>query len=254
MLTLPISLPAGALLDHEGDMLAQALTGTGAHWFAAQPELMDGGMGSPVTRWQPAVGNRSAKPCDANTGNGAQSLHRNLPVMAFSTGVNGGFVAPNVASTAACFTLAVIYAAPVEEARTLATLSLGSGDDRNIFFLSQAEGMLVAKDRSGGISAELACGPLDARFHLVIASWDGDRLILTHDESRAESRGSLALSNTVVELFIGCRGHRKGLTKLLGAGLIGDVIFWPDQALLSARHPADPSQLAALLTYFRWHY
>lgn len=254
MLTLPFSLPAGALLDHEGDMLAQALTGTAAHWFAAEPELMDGGMGSPVTRWQPAVGERHAKPCEANAGQGAQGLHRNLPVMAFSTGVNGGFVATGVATAATCFTLAVIYAAPVEEARTLATLSLGSGEDRNIFFLSQSEGMLVAKDRSGGISAELPCGPRDDRFHLVIASWDGDRLILAHDDNRAESRGSLALSDTAVDLFIGCRGHRKGLTKLLGAGLIGDVIFWPDQALLSARHPADPSQLAALHTYFRWHY
>lgn len=254
MLTLPMSLPAGALLDHEGDMLAQALTGTGAHWFAAQPELVDGGMGNPVTRWQPAVGNRSAKPCDANTGNGAQSLHCDLPVMAFSTGVNGGFVATGVAATANRFTLALIYAAPVEEARTLATLSLGSGEDRNIFFLSQTDGMLVAKDRGGGISAELPCGPRDARFHLVIASWDGDSLILTQDESRAEGRGSLALSDTAVDLFIGCRGHRKGLTKLLGAGLIGDVIFWPDQALLSARHPADPAHLAALLAYFRWHY
>ncbi len=254
MLTLPFSLPHGVLLDHEGDVLAQVLTGTGAHWFAALPELIDGGMGHPVTRWRPAVGIRPAIPCEANSGKGALALHHNLPVMKFSTGVNGGFVATDVATRVTRFTLAVIYAAPAGDARTLATLSFGTGEERNIFFLSHAEGVLVAKDRSGGIEAELACRLGEERFHLAMASWDGNRLVLTQDDHRIEGRGTLALSETPADLFVGCRGHRRGLTKALGAGLIGDVILWPDQALLSPDSPAGPAQIAALGSYFRWRY
>ncbi|MCX8509860.1 MAG: hypothetical protein ORN49_13455 [Rhodobacteraceae bacterium] len=254
MLTLPDMLPSGALLGQEEDALVQALSASGAHWFSPLAEFMDGGADQPVTGLRPLLGYSKARPCDANSGRGAAGIHLGLPVLTFTTGVNGGFIAPAVAPNAERFTLAVVYAAPEEDARTLATLSFGQGESRNIFFLSHSEGLLVAKDREGGISAELPCPSRDGRFHLAIASWDGERLVLMQGESRAESRGTLALAGHAVDLFIGCRGHRKGLIKLLGAGLIADVFFWPDQALLSTYHMADPHHLPALQSYFRWHY
>ena len=253
MIQLPQPLPDGVLLGHENEDLRLALAATGAHWLAPRPGLHMGKSGA-ITGWSMKAGGDTALPAAANSGQSAIALHRDHPALALQTEVNGGFVVHEVAANAARFTLAVIYAAPHADARTLASLRIGPAETANLLFLSHADGVLTAKDRSGGVAVDL---PLPARqdhFRLVIASWDRTRLILQTGAAQAESRGRIVGAEGPVDLFIGCRGHRKGLTKTLGNALIGDVFFWPDCSLLAPRDAADQAQLAALHSYVRWHY
>jgi len=253
MIILPDTLPEGALLGQESQALEQALGQVGGHWFAPRPALQRGAPGA-ITGWAMKAGGQSAVTAAANAGQSALCTHLGHPALALQTEVNGGFVAHEVATDAACFTLALVYAAPQAEARTLASLRIGPADTANLFFISHADGVLTAKDRGGGVAVDM---PLPARqpgFRLVIASWDRGRLILQTGGIRVESRGKIDGAEGPVDLFIGCRGHRKGLAKTLGNALIGDVFFWPDRSLLSPRDPVDQTQMAALSSYVRWHY
>lgn len=253
MITIPEPLPDGVLLGQESQALEQALGQAGGHWFAPRPALQRGPAGA-ISGWAMKAGGQSAVTAAANAGQSALCTHQGHPALALQTEVNGGFVAHEVAQDAARFTLAVVYAAPQAEARTLASLRIGPADTANLFFLSHTDGMLTAKDRSGGVSVDM---PLPARqhaFRLAIASWDRSKLTLQTGGVRVESRGKIDGADGPVDLFIGCRGHRKGLAKTLGNALIGDVFFWPDRSLLSPRDDTDRAQMAALSSYVRWHY
>lgn len=253
MLTLDQSLPSGALLGDETETFRDRLAEAGAFWLAARPvqARIEAGV---VTAWAPMAGTRSAVPAAANAGRSETADHCGHPVLQLRTEVNGGFVVPDIAPEADRFTLAVIYAAPEAEARTLLSLRLGPADSANLFFLSHTDGLLVAKDRAGGVGVELPLPNRQPDFRLVIVSWDKTRLLLKTGSIQAESRGKLDGVQGPVDLFIGCRGHRKGLTKTLGNARIADVVFWPGRALLAPRGVEDADQMAALQSYARWQY
>lgn len=253
MLSLSESLPSGALLGQETERFRDLLAAAGGWWLAARPAQAHAEEGA-VTAWAPMAGARSAIPAAANAGTSEAGHHAGHPVMHLRTEVNGGFVVPDIASDAERFTLAVVYAAPEAEARTLLSLRLGPADAANLFFLSHTDGMLVAKDRAGGVSADIALPNRQPGFRLVIASWDKTRLLLKTGSILAESRGKLDGVQGPVDLFIGSRGHRKGLARTLGNARIADVIFWPGRALLAPRASGDAEQMAGLLSYVRWQY
>jgi hypothetical protein len=68
-----------------------------------------------------------------------------------------------------------------------------------------------------------------------------------------EARGEIGAFSGAAELFIGCRNHRGGLGKTLGAHETSDVFFWPDQMLLAPSDTAEAASLNALRSYWRWN-
>lgn len=253
VLTIGCDLPPGVLLGAETAAFAAALAPAGAHWLSARPAqgLIEG---DEVTGWALVAGGRSAIPAHSNAGRNAIGTWRGHSVIALQTGRNGGFVVPDIVDEAGRFSLAVIYAAPDGDARTLGSLTLGPEGSENLFFLSHSEGTLVAKDRAGGVTAEIPVAGPQEDFRLAITSWDGARLLLSTGGAMAEARGTMAGAEGPVSLFVGCRGHRRGLQKTLGAARIAEVIFWPGRALLAPRGPDDHEQRAAVERYFRWQY
>ncbi|MBS0572089.1 MAG: hypothetical protein JSS08_02380 [Proteobacteria bacterium] len=253
MLSLTETLPPGALLGHETERFRDLLSAAGGWWLAARPAQAHA-EGGAVAAWAPMAGARTAIPAAANAGTSEAGRHAGHPVIHLRTEVNGGFVVPDIAPDAERFTLAVVYAAPEAEARTLLSLRLGPADAANLFFLSHTDGMLVAKDRAGGVGTDIALPNRLPDFRLAIVSWDRTRLLLKTGSILVESRGKLDGVQGPVDLFIGCRGHRKGLTKTLGNARIADVVWWPGRALLAPRGAGDAEQMAALLSYVRWQY
>jgi hypothetical protein len=253
VLTLPTRLPPGALLDQEGERLRPVLAESGALWLSAGADwarVEDGRL----TGWAARAGGRSAVPAAANTGGSTMTDWHGHPALSFAEGVNGGMTVPEAATDAETFTLALIYAAPAQPARTMLSLLLGPSDAANLLFLSHLDGVLTARDRSGGVAVELFFPDRTDRFRLVLLSWDAGRMTMRAGGRETQATGRLSGDKGPVDLFIGCRGARRGLGKTLGAGLIGDVIFWPGRALLSSDAEGDRAQLAALESYARWTY
>jgi hypothetical protein len=132
-------------------------------------------------------------------------------------------------------------------------VSIGAKDGDNILFLNEADGVMVAKDRSGGIEVECEAPENDGGRALVLMSLEPSRLRLRLGQGPVmETRGSVEGLEGEAELFIGCRNHRSGLQKTLGDLEISDVIFWPSGAVLAAPGMAETGQFAAVAEFWRW--
>jgi hypothetical protein len=247
MLHLSRSLPPAILIGGEGAALAETLVPMAAVWFAARPEsVVRAEMG--MIGWC-AQNGALAGPIPPNQGN--SRFTATAPAgFDFETGVHCGLCLPQVAPSAARFTVAMRYSAAESDPRTL--LSVNTGQANNMIFLSEADGLLTAKDRGNGISAELRAPLRGAEPHLAVVSFTGRSLILSLDGRGTTVEGRAAGMDLPADLFIGCRSTRSGLHKTLGAARIHDVIFWPDRALLHSDAPADHACRQALDRYHRW--
>lgn len=244
MLTLAHHLPLACLIGGEGDALAAAMAASGAAWFAADPDhvLVDG---DDIIGWRGRVGGAVLRPNAPNQGGAQFSL--NPMGFLLRTGVHCGFTLAGAAPNLACFTAAVIFSAPEDDIRTLFALNTGASND--MIFLSQADGQIFAKDRSGAVEAALPAPARSPVWRMAIVSYTGRALHLWADGAQALGQGVAQGMQGAGDLFVGCRSNRAGLAKTLGAGVIRDVMFWPDRALLA--EGASPDS-AALQRYFRW--
>ncbi|SEO08031.1 hypothetical protein SAMN04490248_101273 [Salinihabitans flavidus] len=234
---LDLELPEGALLRWEP--VAEPVPGAehpntyGAVWYAARGEAIarDGGA---VIGWTPENGlGIPAVPVTANAGGGLSDGGG----LRFEREVNAGLVAENALVDARHFTVAVRFESPEHEARTLVTLNPGAHD--NYLFLSEKEGTLIWEDEDATAGVRM---PSRAGAQWVAASYALGALSL----SRADEGGdfedvqsgpaSLSLAAAMAgasDLFIGCRSHRKGIVKTLGASVIHDILFWIDADCLA---------------------
>lgn len=254
MLQLSGDLPAGALLGSEAGRLADRLRAGGAVWFSAragQVRLDGNGAEAPVTEWHSMCGTHIARPSRPNSGNGRFVTGWPSPAMQFRQKLNCGYAVADVAPDARAFTVAVIYSSFARDGRTLVSIGTNEGD--NILFLNEADGVLVAKDRSGGIEIECEAPENDNGRALVLMSLEPSRLRLRLGQGPVvETRGSVEGLAGAAELFIGCRNHRSGLQKTLGDLQISDVIFWPSGTVLAAPGMTETDQSAAVSEFWRW--
>ena len=247
MLTLTQALPPGALIGAEGAALAAALPATSARWFRAdaQSVLREG---DSICGWQDTGATHRAIPTEPNTAN---SRFDPVPPAAYlcETGTHCGFVLETPFRDGRCFTVAVIYSSPRDEAKTL--LSVSTGQTNNLIFLSESEGRLAAKDRDSSVEVELPLRPT-AKPRLAILAFNGRDLRLWADGATTTATGRVPGMEPEAQLFIGCRSNRAGLTKTLGQSRLHDVLVWPDRAILASSDSADVAALAALHRYHRW--
>ncbi|WP_044006947.1 hypothetical protein [Jannaschia sp. CCS1] len=249
MLELDTNLPRGTLCAAHPSAVSSDLTG--ALWWhgsAAQME-QDPNTGA-VSRWQAFDGGPPALPTEPNSGNGQIGQVDDLFGLQCRAGTHCGVVAQDVAPDAATATIAVrFYTPPGEDARTLFALNApGAG---NYVFLSEAGGVLTAKDDQGRAEVTLPCTDIDAP-HLAIVSLHGDRLALALGRERVDMHARDLILTGSASLFIGCRNQRPRLLKTLGAALILDVWLFPGRALLHEDTEQEAKALTALNRHHLW--
>ncbi len=244
MLTISQDIPAACLIGGEGAALAATLGADQALWFCAHPDDVLIG-GDSVIGWRARVGGRDLRASAGNIGGSHFDVAQ--PSFVHRTGVHCGLTLPNAAPKGTRFTAAVIFAAPDDDARTLLAVNTGAAND--MIFLSEADGQIFAKDRAGGLCAALPSSRRHGGLRLAIVSYTGRALHLWADGAAAVAAGVAVGLDAPIDLFVGCRSNRAGLSKTLGASRIRDVLFWPNRALLAE---AGSAELAALQRYFRW--
>ena len=248
MLQIAENLPPGALIGGDDKLLAQAVLRTGGARFIARESTMVWSNGS-ITGWRESQLAVDAMAATPNTGNSRFEAGPPGAVVC-QDGVNCGFTLPGFAPEVEAFTVAVIYRSQ-GEAKTLA--SVFTGQVHNMIFLAEAEGRVLAKDRSGTVQVDLPA-PNGRAARLVIMSFDGRGLRLRVGEREAYQPGSIPGLAHQADFFIGCRSNRGGLAKTLGESQLHEVLFWPDRAVLGSSDPEDGEVLAALHSHLRWTY
>lgn len=248
MLNIAAKLPPGALVGGEDAQLAEAvLTTGGARFIAREADLVrtDGR----ITGWRDSVLAVEAGVATPNSGN--SRLDPGPPAaLTCQEGLNCGFTLPGFAPEVEAFTVAVIYRSE-GDARTLASVS--TGQTRNMIFLAEAEGRVLAKDRAGTVEVALGLAESGAA-RLVILAFDGRTLRLDFEGREAAMPAQVPGLAHQADFFIGCRSNRAGLAKTLGQSRLHEVLFWPDRSLLGSSDAEDLAALAAMRRHHRWTY
>ncbi len=248
MLQIAANLPPGALIGGDDRLLAEAVLRTGGARFVAREADIVWTNGS-ITGWREQHGAVEAVAAGPNSGN--SRFQAGPPgALVCQDGVNCGFTLSGFAPEVEAFTVAVVYRSE-GAARTLA--SVFTGQSNNMIFLSEGDGMLLAKDRQNSVEVSL---PVAAGRQVKVAAlgFDGRSLRLALGDRRAEASGVIPGMDHPADFFIGCRSNRAGLAKTLGGSLLHEVLFWPDRCLLASTDPEDRDVLATLNAHVRWTY
>ncbi|MEJ2019043.1 MAG: hypothetical protein P8X51_12345, partial [Maritimibacter sp.] len=189
MRRVAFALPEMALTDHASTRLRMALEASGGQWFCAE----DG-----ATPWPARVGNSSAYPVADKPG-----------LSAFSE--------PN------SWSAALIWASGKKPARALLSLR-GEGGGNYLYLQETPERRIELRDNDGtAIVTGPECGE----------GWQVTLISSTAGEIKLAVLGGEVLSAPAPKdlppdgaLLLGCRSHRPGLKKTLGAGRIRDLFIW----------------------------
>jgi hypothetical protein len=248
MLELAAKLPPGALIGGDDSLLGEAALRSGGARFVARESDVVWSNGS-VIGWREARMAVEAVAAGPNTGN--SRFEAGPPGgLVCQGGLNCGFTLPGFAPEVEAFTVALVYRSD-GEAKTLA--SVFTGQANNMIFLTEGDGVLLAKDRQSTLEVSLPM-PRGRGVKLALLGFDGRTLRLGLGAVRAEASGKIPGLNHPADFFIGCRSNRGGLAKTLGASLLHEVLFWPDRCLLGSVDAEDLAALAALDRYVRWTY
>lgn len=241
-IALPRPVPPGALCTDPAAALETDLAGSGVLWWQGRDASRDG--------WTARLGEVSAFPTDPNTDPVRTARAGTETGLQCTPGLHCGFVAPAIAPESGRTTLAIRWITPPgEDARTLLTLNTGGAarrtDGENYLFLSEADGVLTAKDDAGRVAVTLPCAR-NSSARLAVVGLDGDRASLFLDGESRAATGTGAILQGAASLFIAARNQRPKLLKTLGGALILDVWVWPGRA------GPDPATLTALRRYHLW--
>ena len=258
MIELAMTLPPGAMIGGDDRLLGQAVLATGGARFIAREADILWSNGR-ISGWREANQAVEAVAAGPNTGN--SRFEAGPPgALICQDGVNCGFTLPGFASEIEAFTVAVIYRS-TGEAGTLASVFAGRAN--NMIFLTEGDGVLLAKDKQSTVEVKLpaaktgeakAGGAKAGEAKLAVLGYDGRSLRLGLGDASAEARGQVPDLAHQADFFIGCRSNRAGLAKLMGQSKLHEVLFWPDRCLPGSDDTEDQAALAALRRHLRWTY
>jgi hypothetical protein len=248
MLEIAARLPHGALIGGDDGLVAQAVLRSGGARFLARESDMVWSNGQ-ITGWREQHLAVEAAAAGPNTGNSRFEAGPPGAVVC-QEGLNCGFTLPGFASEVEAFTVAVIYRSE-GEAKTLA--SVFTGQANNMIFLTEGDGVLLAKDRQSSVEVSVPV-PRGRGVKLAVLGFDGQSLRLGLGDQRAEAGGKVPGLAHPADFFIGCRSNRAGLAKTLGQSQLHEVLFWPDRCLPGSDEAEDLAALAALDRHVRWSY
>lgn len=253
MIELAMTLPPGALIGGDDRLLGQAVLATGGARFIAREADILWSNGR-ISGWREANQAVEAVAAGPNTGN--SRFEAGPPgALICQDGVNCGFTLPGFASEVEAFTVAVIYRS-TGEAGTLASVFAGRAN--NMIFLTEGDGVLLAKDKQSTVEVKLPVAKTGeakvGEAKLAVLGYDGRSLRLGLGDASAEARGQVPDLAHQADFFIGCRSNRAGLAKLMGQSKLHEVLFWPDRCLPGSDDTEDQAALAALRRHLRWTY
>lgn len=245
MLSLPLTLPDGALLDADLAPISDLVADAGGIWLSFQTALLEMD-GADIAAIRPRTGHHSARPTQANTGNARLGHLNGADVLETTERINCGFVL-NERIEATRIGIATIFAAPDNAAKTLWCIDSRAADSAVV--LTEDAGTLTLGARRGESGALLPLAAPAAGVQLGFADISPDRLTLMLDEgtpSSVENAGGFAPGE--VDVYLACRRGREGLLNTLGRMQLGDVILFPDRAVCG---PESADLRAALRRYAR---
>lgn len=253
MIELAMTLPPGAMIGGDDRLLGQAVLATGGARFIAREADILWSNGR-ISGWREANQAVEAVAAGPNTGN--SRFEAGPPgALICQDGVNCGFTLPGFASEIEAFTVAVIYRS-TGEAGTLASVFAGRAN--NMIFLTEGDGVLLAKDKQSTVEVKLPVAKTGeakvGEAKLAVLGYDGRSLRLGLGDASAEARGQVPDLAHQADFFIGCRSNRAGLAKLMGQSRLHEVLFWPDRCLPGSDDTEDQAALAALRRHLRWTY
>lgn len=257
MLELDMDLPPGVRADAARPLLREQMADAGALWLEGLREAFatDAETGA-VTEWRDSICGCVAHPTEPNIGHTLLSEADSLCGLALRAGTHCGLVVDKVDPDPAGWSMAVIYLPPeTGGARTLLTLNAGSGDGRSAtyLFLSDDGDRFTVKGTGSALELTAPVEGPRSRPRLATVTQRGSELAFQENGGAIHSAvGSDAALLGNADLFIGCRSHRPGLLKTLGASVILEVLFWRDHTLLLPRNEADRAQHMALRRYMLW--
>ena len=261
MLTLDDTLPDGALVGSERASFAASLAASGAYWFRSDWDAFDVDDGTGAIReWHSTDRAKTATPADPNEGNGLLGEVGAYAGLRCIPEINCGLVVPRITESAGVFSMAVIYQPDKDmPSKTLLTINTGysGGTDAesNYLFLSDAGDFFTVKDVRGAVEIVAPVTSTPDGLRMAVVTLAGDTLALAENLSPPTvMQGADAGMRSAADLFIGCRSHRSGLKKTLGAATVLEVLFWPKHALLTPRTPEDHAAYLDLKRYFLWEY
>lgn len=246
MLEIATKLPPAALIGGDDLLLSEAVLATGgARFIARAADIL--WTGDRITGWREATLAVEAVAAGPNAGN--SRFDPGPPgALVCEEGANCGFTLPGFAAEVEAFTVAVIYRSG-GEARTLASVFAGRAN--NMIFLTEGDGVLLAKDKQSTVEVSLPLGR-NRGARLAILGYDGRSLKLALDDATAETAGRVAGLDHPADFFIACRSNRAGLAKLLGRSRLHEVLFWPDRCLPGSTDAEDRTALETLRRHMRW--
>lgn len=256
MFELNTSLPAGALISRSREGLRRTLSGSSAIWLEGDETRFELGKNNVISKW--TAGAHQAAPTTPNTGNGRFVQQDGRSGLGCVAQQNCGFVVNRITENASRFTMAVIYRDREEHPpQTLLTLNTATaeGAGKGYMFLSDDGSNYTAKDTGGALEIVTPRTPSLSGSRMVVVTLSGDKLAIASELGPVTvTKGADPDMRKPADLFIGCRSHRKGLKKTLGASLIQEVFFWPDHTLLLPRGELDSEQYTALKRYYLWEH
>lgn len=222
MLSLPLTLPAGALLDHWQVSLDEMLGDLGGVWFSfdsALAEIEDGAIATLRAR----VGTMRARRTEANTGNGRLGRFNGADVLETRPRENCGFVLTERIDCA-LIGLICVFASPTGAAETIACVDSRNGDSALV--LVERGGTITLTDRNASAVASVAAGP---GMQAVFATIAPDQIALIGPEASAVTANLPgSFQPGPCDVFMACRRGRAGLHNTLGDLRLAEVICLPN--------------------------
>lgn len=237
------SLPKAVTLAPMPATFSQRFGDCGATWMCVDPSLLLKGDNTETSPdWQARCGDVIAGPTIPNTGNSQLSTLAGISCLTFKSQVNCGYCLPDAVLRDDPFSIAIIYApTPQSEPRSLVTVN--PVDHDNYLFLTERDGAIELTDKHASFSLQLPVPQGVDGFRLVTFSrtntgyaltFEGQKITHELPEIVTQQDQDTLDKSEGCDLFIGCRSHRKGILKTLGALLLADVFLWPRKDILTS--------------------
>lgn len=242
MKPIPIRVPTAVLTDFAQHHLHNETARAGGFWFTVAD--------TPADQMRCRVTGAVALSVAARPEFTWRGTHLGVEAAGFQTGKNGGFKRAGALAAPQAWTAAIIWAGGDQAARSLLALR-GPGSDNYVFLAESDDQGLILRDDSNRVTIT---GPrMASGWQMTVMSCRDDRLRLSPAAGEVAEAGGLTGLTGSQDLLIGCRSHRPGMPKTLGAGFVSDVMLWPGLDLL-APQPDDPALAAALDEFRLWRF
>ncbi len=242
MRRVPFSLPEMALTDHAITRLTAALAATGGHWFTAE----DGG--TPI--WRARAGASDLLPVAEAPELEAFTPCQGETALHLRNGVNGGYGWSEQMAQPSGWSAALIWTSGEDPARALLSLR-GEGRNNYLYLHETPERRIELRDDAGESAVSMAKASPDA-WQVTLISCTETTLALGTPGGPVHTAPAPSDLPHGATLLLGCRSHRPGLKKTLGAGRIRDLFIWPGRDILAETAEADTEMRAAFEHFCLW--